>query len=87
MQQNNTTEYDAIVDSAARRIPVALYAGELDPAYPPAAVASTRDLLLRKGFPVRYMVMNGQDHAYWPVAERVNDDAWRFLSGYELPER
>ena len=80
-------DYYGIVDSAARKVPVALYVGERDPYYPPAKVRRTRDLLAGKGFPVRYVEFPGQDHAYAPVAAQVNEDAWRFLSGYRLRTR
>jgi predicted esterase len=80
-------DYYGIVDSATRKVPVALYVGERDPYYPPAKVQRTRDLLASKEFPVRYTEFPGQDHAYAPVAAQLNDDAWRFLSGYRLPAR
>lgn len=80
-------DFYPIVDSATRKVPVALYVGERDPYYPPAKVQRTRDLLAGKGFPVRYLEIPGQDHGYTPVAARIDEDAWSFLSTYRLPGR
>jgi dienelactone hydrolase len=77
-------DYYAIVDSAKRKIPIAIYIGDRDPYFPIAQARGTRTLLESHGFPVRYMEIPGQDHAYAPVSDRVNDDAWAYLSTFRL---
>lgn len=77
-------DYDSIVDSAQRKIPIAIYIGDQDQYFSLAQTRRTRALLESHGFPVRYTELAGQDHAYAPVSERVNDDAWAYLSGFRL---
>ncbi|HEY0776624.1 MAG TPA: alpha/beta fold hydrolase [Gemmatirosa sp.] len=79
-------DYTALVDSAARRRPFALYIGDRDPFYSVAQVRRTRDLLTAHGFPVRYVEIPDQDHGYAPVATRVNADAWAYLRPYRLSD-
>ena len=78
--------YEWIVDSAARRTPIAIYTGDRDQLVPLAEVRRTRDLLRSRGFPVRYLELAGRDHAYFVVADTVNADAWAFLSRYSLSD-
>lgn len=77
-------DYYAIVDSAQRKIPIAIYIGDRDPYFPIAQARGTRTLLENHGFPVRYTELPGQNHAYAPVSDRVNDDAWAYLSSFHL---
>jgi dienelactone hydrolase len=77
-------DYYAIVDSAQRKIPIAIYIGDHDPYFPIAQARGTRTLLEGHGFPVRYTELPGQNHAYAPVSDRVNDDAWAYLSTFRL---
>jgi poly(3-hydroxybutyrate) depolymerase len=77
-------DYDSIVDSAQRKIPIAMYIGDRDQYFSLAQTRRTRALLESHGFPVRYTELPGQDHAYAPVSDRVNDDAWTYLSGFRL---
>jgi dienelactone hydrolase len=74
----------SIVDSAQRKIPIAIYIGDRDQFFPIAQARSTRALLESHGFPVRYTELPGQDHAYAPVSGRVNDDVWTYLSAFRL---
>ncbi len=78
-------DYVSIVDRADRRIPIAIYIGTRDQFYPLDLVRRTRDLLTRRGFPVRYREFPGQDHGFAPVADQVVGDAWRFLAPFALP--
>lgn len=77
-------DYEAIVDSARRKIPIAMYIGDQDPYFPIAQARSTRTLLESHGFPVRYTEFPGQNHAYAPVSDRVNGDAWAYFSTFRL---
>ncbi len=78
-------DYDAIVDSAQRKIPIALYIGDRDRFFSIEQVRRTKALLEAHGFPVRYTELAGQDHSYTPVHDRVNEDAWAYLSASHLP--
>ncbi len=75
--------YEGIVDHATRKVPIALYIGDRDQFYSVAQVKRTRDLLVRRGFDVRYTEFAGQDHAYAPVSSRINEDVWRFFASHE----
>jgi poly(3-hydroxybutyrate) depolymerase len=78
-------DYDSILDHAKRRIPIAIYMGERDPLVSLENVRRTRDLLLGKGFPVRYVELKDHDHNYYHVAKRINPDIWNFFKDRELP--
>ena len=72
-------EYDWIVDSAQRRMPLAIYIGEHDPLVPLASVRRTRELLVARGFTVHYVELKDHDHDYYALAPLINADAWNFL--------
>ena len=76
--------YDSIVNQAKWKIPIALFIGDRDQFNSIDRARRTRALLEKNGFPVHYVEFPGQDHSYMPVRDSVNDDAWRFLSGYRL---
>ena len=78
-------DYVWIVDKATRATPIALYIGDRDQYFSLDQTRGTRDLLLSRGFPVHYVELPGQDHAYARVSEAVNRDAWEFLSAAALP--
>lgn len=78
-------DYDHIVAEAKRKIPIAIYIGDRDQAFSVRQTRRTRDLLISHGFPVRYEEIADQDHNYAAASERVNADAWAFMSGYRLP--
>lgn len=77
-------DYDAIVDSARRKMPIAIYIGDHDQFFSLDQVRRTRALLESHGFQVRYTELAHQDHAYAPVSDRVNADAWAYLSAFRL---
>ncbi len=76
--------YDWIVDSAARKTPVAIYIGDRDPLVSLERVRRTRDFLRSRGFTVHYVELPGQDHDYFESADFVNPDAWAFLKQHVL---
>ncbi|MGH7592781.1 MAG: alpha/beta fold hydrolase, partial [Gemmatimonadales bacterium] len=78
-------DYESLIGGAARRIPTAIYIGTRDQFYPLTMVRRTRDLLQAAGFTVHYVEFANQNHAYAPVADRLQRDAWAFLSAYRLP--
>ncbi len=73
-------EYDGILKEAKRKTPLAIYIGDHDPLVALANVRRTRDLLEKNGFPIHYVELKDHDHNYYRVSEKVNADAWAFLS-------
>jgi predicted esterase len=78
-------EYTWVLDRAARKTPIALYIGDRDSFHSLREVRKTRDLLLKRGFPVRYVELDRHGHDYYELSERINADAWAFFSGVTLP--
>jgi poly(3-hydroxybutyrate) depolymerase len=78
-------EYLWILGHATRKTPIAIYSGDQDPFVPIQKVRETRDRLVKAGFPVHFIEMEGHDHNYYAVADDVNEGAWKFLSGQQLP--
>jgi predicted esterase len=78
-------EYASIVDHAKRKTPIAIYIGDRDQLVPIAGVQRTRDLLQKAGFTVHYVELTDHDHNYYDLADRINADAWKFLTQYQLP--
>ena len=78
-------DYASILDHAKRKTPIAIYIGDHDQFISVARVRQTRDLLLKAGFPVHYVELTGHDHNYYTLADRINEDAWKFLSDQQLP--
>lgn len=73
-----------VVNLASRKIPLLLVAGTEDQFFPPAVLASTRDLFVKNGFPVELREIPGHDHNYYVVADKINRQVWEFLSGRRL---
>ena len=78
-------EYRWIVAQARRKTPIAIYIGDRDQFSTLDQTRATRDLLLNHGFPVHYVELPNQDHAYARVSQAVNEDAWKFMSQTSLP--
>lgn len=68
------------LDLSGPRVPFALYSGTADQVIPVDEARRTRDLLASRGFPLRYLELEGQGHVYTPMSAQVNADAWAFLS-------
>jgi len=80
-----TPDYDWIVQQAYRKTPIAIYIGDHDQFFSLADARRTRDLLMANGFPVHYVEIAHQDHNYGAIPERINQDAWHFMSKFTLP--
>jgi len=79
-------KYFGIVDKATRKTPIALYIGDRDQFFSVQQVERTRDLLLNRKFPVHYLELKHHDHNYYGISDRINQDAWDFLSQQRLPK-
>jgi predicted esterase len=69
----------------ARKMPIAIYSGDRDERVHIDKVREMRDRLVKAGFPVHFMEIEGHDHNYYAVAGDVNEGAWKFLTHYQLP--
>jgi predicted esterase len=72
------------IDSARRKIPLAIWVGTRDQYFPLSAVHATRDAFQAKGFPIEVTEMPNHDHWYYDLAPSINQAAWEFLRKYEL---
>jgi hypothetical protein len=73
-----------LLQSASRKIPVAIWIGSRDQYFPLSVVRNTRDVLQRHGFPVQLTEMPGYDHDYYSHDVSVNNAAWSFLKRQSL---
>ncbi len=78
-------EYESIIGKATRKIPIAIFIGDRDPLVPLAGVRWTRDRLKQAGFPIEYEEIEGHDHHYEQVADRLDREIWKFFEGHPLP--
>jgi polyhydroxybutyrate depolymerase len=74
-------QYDGILDHAQRKLPIAIYIGDSDQLVSLKNVRRTRDLLQKRGFVVHYIELRDHDHNYYAASDKVNPDAWKFLTG------
>ncbi|MFN2578827.1 MAG: PHB depolymerase family esterase [Pyrinomonadaceae bacterium] len=75
-----------IVERAARKVPIHIQVGTVDPFFPLAAVRATRDVLTKNGFDVQLTEIKGHDHWYYDLAPKINTEAWSFLKQQKLSE-
>ncbi|MDQ2856470.1 MAG: dienelactone hydrolase family protein [Acidobacteriota bacterium] len=73
-----------LIELAKRKIPISIQVGDIDPAFPLAAVRGTRDRLNAKGFSVELTEIKGHDHWYYDLAPKINRAAWDFLKAHSL---
>jgi len=73
------------INSATRKIPLAIWVGDRDPFFPLRDVRITRDAFQAKGLPIEVTEMPRHDHWYYDLAPEINASAWAFLKKYELP--
>jgi predicted esterase len=73
-----------IVRLAKRKIPVAIFVGDVDQYFPLDSVKKTEELLKSNQFPVQVTIMKGHDHWYYDLAPDINRKAWAFLKQHSL---
>ncbi|MGO9777107.1 MAG: alpha/beta hydrolase family esterase [Terracidiphilus sp.] len=81
-----SSDYGAILALANRRIPIAIWSGNLDSIYPLEMVKQTKSILEANGYPVELNVMPGHNHDYFTVDGAVNERAWKFLKKSQLAQ-
>ncbi|HKG58189.1 MAG TPA: dienelactone hydrolase family protein [Pyrinomonadaceae bacterium] len=72
------------VQLAKRKIPIAIFVGDVDQYFPVDSVKKTEELLTSNQFPVQVTVMKGHDHWYYDLAPDINRNAWAFLKQHSL---
>jgi predicted esterase len=72
------------VQLAKRKIPIAIFVGDVDRYFPIDSVKKTEELLKSNQFPVQVTVMKGHDHWYYDLAPEINRNAWAFLKQHSL---
>ncbi|HEV2904130.1 MAG TPA: alpha/beta fold hydrolase [Pyrinomonadaceae bacterium] len=75
------------INSATRKIPLAIWVGDRDRFFPLRDVRVTRDAFQAKGLPIEVTEMPGHDHWYYDLAPDINASAWAFLKKHELPNQ
>jgi predicted esterase/DNA uptake protein ComE-like DNA-binding protein len=72
------------VKLAKRKIPIAIFVGDVDQFFPMDSVKKTEELLKSNQFPIQVTVMKGHDHFYYDLAPEINRNAWAFLKQQSL---
>ncbi|MCM3870022.1 MAG: alpha/beta hydrolase-fold protein [Pyrinomonadaceae bacterium] len=72
------------IESAKRKIPIAIFVGTNDDFFPLPVVRATRDALNAKGFNAELTEIKGHTHWYYDKAPEINRSAWEFLKRHEL---
>lgn len=75
----------SLIDLAKRKTPIQIQVGTVDGFFPLATVRATRDRMNAGGFSVQLVEIAGHDHWYYDLAPKINQAAWEFLKGFELP--
>lgn len=73
-----------LLPHARRPIPIAMFVGTRDPFFPMNTVRRTAAAFEAAGHPVQLRLLKGRGHAYTPVADEVNAEAWSFLRPVQL---
>lgn len=73
-----------LLPHATRRMPVAIFAGTRDRFFPTSSVEATAGAFAAAGHTVQVRLLEGRGHAYAPVADRVNTEAWAFMRSVRL---
>jgi len=79
-----SSEELSYVKLAKRKIPIAIFVGDVDQFFPIDSVTKTEELLKSNQFPVQVTVMKGHDHFYYDLAPEINRNAWTFLKQQSL---
>lgn len=75
-----------VIVAAKRKIPMAIWVGTEDEAFPLESVRATRDVLKENGFAIQLTEIPKHNHWYYDLAPKINSEAWEFLKKYELTD-
>lgn len=73
-----------LIESAKRKIPIAIFVGTNDSFFPLPVVRATRDALNAKGFNTELTEIKDHTHWYYDKAPEINRSAWEFLKRHAL---
>ncbi len=74
------------IESATRKIPMAIWVGTNDEYFPLTVVRATRDALITAGFKCELTEIKNHTHWYYDTASETNAAGWNFLKGFSLSE-
>ena len=77
-------DVNPLLDSAPRKIPMAIWIGTNDSLFPLADVRRSRDTLNSHGFDTQLTEIRGHTHDYYGSASRINQEVWAFLKDRKL---
>ncbi|MBC7932203.1 MAG: dienelactone hydrolase family protein [Rubrivivax sp.] len=77
---------EEMLDTATRKISIALFVGTQDAYFPLTNVRATRDALVKRGFDVSLTEIKGHNHNYYGRSKEINKAAWEFLKDKTLTE-
>lgn len=63
-----------VVESAKRKIPIAMFCGTADPFFPMKDVCATRDAFQAGGIPISLAEIKGHDHEYYGLCCKLNGE-------------
>ena len=75
-----------VINYARRKVPLAIFVGGRDAAFPLTSVKATNDALQMRGFPIQVTIIRGHNHWYYELAPEINRIAWEFLGQHELTD-
>jgi poly(3-hydroxybutyrate) depolymerase len=80
--------YPSVLAHAQRRIPIALWSGNMDTTCLLYNVKQSKAILEANGFPVELNVLPNHGHDYFTLDGMINEMAWKFLkkTQLELPQ-
>ena len=77
---------EEMLDTATRKIPIALFVGTKDDFFPLSSVRATRDALIKRGYDVSLTELKGHNHNYYGRSKEINMAAWEFLKDKTLKD-
>jgi poly(3-hydroxybutyrate) depolymerase len=68
-----------------RKMPIAIWVGDHDFAFPLDTVRETKRIFDSNGYNVQLSVILAHDHNYYAISDEINQKAWNFLEKTEMP--
>ncbi|MGB7984554.1 MAG: hypothetical protein WCF54_05290 [Terracidiphilus sp.] len=77
-------DYSALLAPAHRRLPIGLWAGNMDQECPLYRVRKSKDILDAAGYPVEMNIVPNHGHDYFTLDGILNERVWKFLKKAQL---
>ncbi len=78
-------DYATMLAPAHRRLPIGLWAGNMDSICPLYRVRKSKDILEAAGYPVEMVILPNHGHDYFTMDGIINERVWKFLKKAQLP--